>query len=299
MGDHPHARGLPGAGIQRGAHFGIIPARAGFTTVLRPGVVEYKDHPRSRGVYGLHLAARWVRAGSSPLARGLHRAADHAGAVHGIIPARAGFTATTCAAHTPPPDHPRSRGVYLTLAWARRDAAGSSPLARGLHTQYGYPPVTLGIIPARAGFTIGPSPLSPRSSDHPRSRGVYSGRRSGTGRSGWIIPARAGFTGFVLGISSEWRDHPRSRGVYASGRAPRPGRRRIIPARAGFTRRCGSPATSRRDHPRSRGVYACVSTTDPPPAGSSPLARGLRPCDRCPPLKAWDHPRSRGVYSTT
>ena len=52
--------------------------------------------------------------------------------------------------------------------------AGSSPLARGLHTVTDKYLTITGIIPARAGFTskvTGPQRLS---RDHPRSRGVYT-----------------------------------------------------------------------------------------------------------------------------
>ena len=50
-------------------------------------------------------------------------------------------------------DHPRSRGVY--------DQSGRAD--RGL----------LGIIPARAGFTIPGAEQTNSRPDHPRSRGVY------------------------------------------------------------------------------------------------------------------------------
>ena len=50
---------------------------------------------------------------------------------------------------------------------------GSSPLARGLlNTARRYAP-TIGIIPARAGFTRRRPVLAPLAGDHPRSRGVY------------------------------------------------------------------------------------------------------------------------------
>ena len=52
---------------------------------------------------------------------------------------------------------------------------GSSPLARGLHVERQAGTVGLGIIPARAGFTEGREPESRPESDHPRSRGVYTG----------------------------------------------------------------------------------------------------------------------------
>ena len=52
-------------------------------------------------------------------------------------------------------DHPRSRGVYLMKYGFMMLMAGSSPLARGLLAGYGPWPEAMGIIPARAGFTLG------------------------------------------------------------------------------------------------------------------------------------------------
>ena len=215
------------------------------------------------------------RSGSSPLARGLRGAGVRVHRSGRIIPARAGFTPIPSAFGTFVPDHPRSRGAYETMGFSHNFVGGSSPLARGL------PPVRagearyLGIIPARAGFTLLRRFPYAHAWDHPRSRGVYSsslpwvGAHSGSsplarglpggveppGPVRGIIPARAGFTrswAVTMGVP---KDHPRSRGVY-----PRPGgtdrpRPRIIPARAGFTPKIalGVPITG--DHPRSRGVY--------------------------------------------
>ena len=192
------------------------------------------------------------------------------------------------------------------------------------------------IIPARAGFTA-QKPREPiRGEDHPRSRGVYPGRRHGPGLESRIIPARAGFTWLISRGGSSPRDHPRSRGVYRPPclvGADRPGSSplarglrlddedddggvRIIPARAGFTSRSGGTSSARTDHPRSRGVYAQEGGHGRDGQGSSPLARGLRivgnaasPNKRIIPARAgftgrsWvpcrgpgDHPRSRGVY---
>ena len=215
---------------------GIIPARAGFTW-SRGGAPRCRwDHPRSRGVYRHRPVRGGPRRGSSPLARGLR--------VHGrghthrcrIIPARAGFTSwasemTACA-----PDHPRSRGVYfvtwiicikirgsspLARGLPRGDArravgrAGSSPLARGLLATLTVLLLTPGIIPARAGFTGLGRRCCLRWGDHPRSRGVYTLRRS------WSPPI--------------WGSSPLARGLHGSlmdtARIAR-----IIPARAGFTR---------------------------------------------------------------
>ena len=205
----------------------------------------------------------------------------------------------------------------------RRSAGGSSPLARGLRPNHNVTRLTLGIIPARAGFTLSSRPLRTRAWDHPRSRGVYvllSGRSgSGVGSSPlarglllfslpvWvrigIIPARAGFTAFEASADGKGTDHPRSRGVYAEqsvvppcqmGSSPlarglpdataaTPRTTGIIPARAGFTRTSRCEGRRRRDHPRSRGVYASSAERRPFCRGSSPLARGLPRAHAPPP----------------
>ena len=202
---------------------------------------------------------------------------------------------------------------------SRRDAEGSSPLARGL------PSIPLAV--ARALM------------DHPRSRGVYGndfsnvifgfgssplarglrGPGEAPGPPSRIIPARAGFTRRAPRRRRGRRDHPRSRGVYqargdAGGLAPG-----IIPARAGFTGWSGGRSRPPGDHPRSRGVYICLFHWRRMIAGSSPLARGLQGSGaagpaalRIIPARAgftglWsssppseeDHPRSRGVYART
>ena len=74
------------------APYGIIPARAGFTSEYGERDLAEPDHPRSRGVY--ELAARNTSGGqgSSPLARGLLLRLREAIDDLRIIPARAGFT---------------------------------------------------------------------------------------------------------------------------------------------------------------------------------------------------------------
>ena len=254
-GSSPLARGLPSPFSVTASSTGIIPARAGFTSLFVGWLVLAWDHPRSRGVYSPAGSVRTAKAGSSPLARGLRYHARVRVHGCGIIPARAGFTMCGSAATAPSPDHPRSRGVYDPINGGV-----------GLHVR---------IIPARAGFTDPPGPPLGGPRDHPRSRGVYCICRSTVmvpagssplarglprqeptpARPAGIIPARAGFT---LGAQLRrrlLRDHPRSRGVYGvlhvrrwldGGSSPlarglqqgprhhRP-RRRIIPARAGFT----------------------------------------------------------------
>ena len=92
----------------------------------------------------------------------------------GIIPARAGFTGGSECQTTGTWDHPRSRGVYAYQYAHALVTFGSSPLARGLPAAHPIVESFVGIIPARAGFTLGYAPVCRFAPDHPRSRGVYS-----------------------------------------------------------------------------------------------------------------------------
>ena len=235
MGSSPLARGLRSrlwVGVRRNW---IIPARAGFTAQERLPRGDLPDHPRSRGVYRKGISFVLLSAGSSPLARGLLRPRTQPRRMHGIIPARAGFTTGTPARRRRARDHPRSRGVYR-------------PHLLG-------PPISMWIIPARAGFTRGHAPGLGAPTDHPRSRGVYRvlievdvpdqgssplargllGDRNPSEVCDRIIPARAGFTrpapppSATCGGSS-----PLARGLLL-GRCWVISSGWIIPARAGFT----------------------------------------------------------------
>ena len=339
LGSSPLARGLPGGSLVVQVAGGIIPARAGFTLHVPFRETSCRDHPRSRGVYGITIYALVTQTGSSPLARGLLGIRRRAPQIPRIIPARAGFTKTSIPSQCAATDHPRSRGVYavgLTLAMT---ACGSSPLARGLRKRKRKKKYYVRIIPARAGFTL-PAvvPLADQG-DHPRSRGVYAMRHTPADeclgssplarglhahatrarRVRRIIPARAGFTHFLLVFITGLVDHPRSRGVYevgveaagpAAGSSPlarglRDRRtsqvpsHRIIPARAGFTKRFRPQTPAPRDHPRSRGVYTAPVLQVSRADGSSPLARGLRCPFRGGGLEAGIIPARAGFTAPT
>ena len=152
------------------------------------------------------------------------------------------------------PDHPRSRGVYPPPPTDFAAVYGSSPLARGLLLVPFHSHDSIGIIPARAGFTDTDPSSSTRKPDHPRSRGVY-------GCLCW-----SGLC--ALGSS------PLARGLRLSVDYVPP-MTRIIPARAGFTSWGQRVAALVGDHPRSRGVYSGLAATGILAPGSSPLARGL------------------------
>ena len=213
-GSSPLARGLPGVAVPGVDLSRIIPARAGFTWRGRSRGGFESDHPRSRGVYRARARAFMPRLGSSPLARGLRIHLAYANQSRRIIPARAGFTSAgerpACRAR----DHPRSRGVYLSLRQREGPGAGSSPLARGLQGGEALGNHRLRIIPARAGFTRSCTYEVRKLWDHPRSRGVYRCQYS--------------LLWFDRGSS------PLARGLQG-GEALGNHRLRIIPARAGFT----------------------------------------------------------------
>ena len=87
QGSSPLARGL-----RSRSRWGIIPARAGFTSGALWGLPSCGDHPRSRGVYQAVAVRSASPTGSSPLARGLLQKMTMRYLTGG--------------------DHPRSRGVY-------------------------------------------------------------------------------------------------------------------------------------------------------------------------------------------
>ena len=200
------------------------------------------------------LAITLGKLGSSPLARGLPLELHLITHWFGIIPARAGFTGFLSCGALGPGDHPRSRGVYAAKMRRLSPESGSSPLARGLPERSLDETCEARIIPARAGFTqdVQKSASSPQ--DHPRSRGVYSGR------------AEVGI--FTAGSS------PLARGLRLPGEIAAQVRR-IIPARAGFTVTMSPGLAAPGDHPRSRGVYMGRTGRISHEIGSSPLARGL------------------------
>ena len=173
-GSSPLARGLRPRSKAVLIFRRIIPARAGFTDVMTGFANFPTDHPRSRGVYGGSRPPCSRMAGSSPLARGLRLEVSHRLYLSGIIPARAGFTRSAADRERTRRDHPRSRGVYSRALPFACSRAGSSPLARGLRKRGSGEGRRCGIIPARAGFTWKNPIVSHGSSDHPRSRGVYT-----------------------------------------------------------------------------------------------------------------------------
>ena len=193
---------------------GLIPARAGNTLTTSLFNRLNGAHPRSRGEHTDLLNGGLSDEGSSPLARGTHRAVRGHHRPTGLIPARAGNTRSAMPRRRPCRAHPRSRGEHAALAGLMALAAGSSPLARGT--------------------TLTGARLTDKCRAHPRSRGEHDGVEyevelvggssplaRGTPRhlhrdcrSNGLIPARAGNTKTRPETKYTMRAHPRSRGEH-------------------------------------------------------------------------------------
>ena len=194
--------------------------------------------------------SRW---GSSPLARGTPSPRACPSRLAGLIPARAGNTSSLSWAFSLPRAHPRSRGEHFHVVLVVSHSPGSSPLARGTLLGYGVGLGGYGLIPARAGNTIGENCGEPFDGAHPRSRGEHL-----------TLTLRLAL---CLGSS------PLARGTLKNGRWNR-GAFGLIPARAGNT--CLRPERqwARWAHPRSRGEHSVALSSAGSLRGSSPLARG-------------------------
>ena len=173
-GSSPHARGLRRSPDRIAASTRIIPACAGFTPATGGTSTSTSDHPRMRGVYAEPSSPTSTPTGSSPHARGLRGQGQGDIILWGIIPACAGFTPHLTRWHGVRGDHPRMRGVYVTLDAFERAERGSSPHARGLRPWWW--------VQQANGV------------DHPRMRGVYRLEVTCSALDGRIIPACAGFT---------------------------------------------------------------------------------------------------------
>ena len=132
---------------------------------------------------------------------------------------------------------------------------GSSPLARGKPRSSVRSGVTWGLIPARAGKTIGEVAEVVADGAHPRSRGenlqTWGGKIS-----------RKGSSPLARGKRKPTLPAARCRG--------------LIPARAGKTRLCARRSSTAWAHPRSRGENSKLQAALNREVGSSPLARGKR-----------------------
>ena len=131
VGSSPLARGPPPSSLKWRGKTGLIPARAGTTQPQQLKEQPERAHPRSRGDHRVKAASAAVVWGSSPLARGPRNEDGTITQVTGLIPARAGTTASVRMNSTSIGAHPRSRGDHSSSCPSVATREGSSPLARG------------------------------------------------------------------------------------------------------------------------------------------------------------------------
>ena len=238
------------------------------------------DHPRIRGEHRPRKSSFRRPWGSSPHTRGAPRRRSARRCRWGIIPAYAGSTG--CSATTPrsPADHPRIRGEHALSSIMNDDVRGSSPHTRGAHERATARPRVQRIIPAYAGSTPSPGPISRRAEDHPRIRGEHF--------------ETAPFITSWIGSS------PHTRGAHP-GNGLSSFAERIIPAYAGSTLPTVLLIQVTEDHPRIRGEHVGAARSPWGGWGSSPHTRGARRARvlrafraRIIPAYAGSTPRSSG-----
>ena len=231
-GSSPRGRGKPGQADHRELEPGLIPARAGKTSLRDTLRAGYRAHPRAGGENPPGGGLLGQAAGSSPRGRGKLAEGKDSHLALRLIPARAGKTRPAGRVAGPVQAHPRAGGENRTTRTIRIAFLGSSPRGRGKLRQA---PVLQGrgrLIPARAGKTPSTSCLIARAPAHPRAGGENGparrpdhvgagssprgrGKRPGwarRGRTRGLIPARAGKTVLVVQAVADGAAHPRAGG---------------------------------------------------------------------------------------
>ena len=214
-GSSPRGRGKPPLPAPSHPICGLIPARAGKTPAPRRWVRADPAHPRAGGENPIFEATVSTIDGSSPRGRGKHCEPVECSVIAGLIPARAGKTASMPLDSTVIGAHPRAGGENSRSSRTFVSWLGSSPRGRGKHQVWRCYEEHSRLIPARAGKTslhdtscamyrahprAGGENLSARKccssavGSSPRGRGKQ-GLHGGEHRGARLIPARAGKTG--------------------------------------------------------------------------------------------------------
>ena len=131
MGSSPHVRGALRQNTAHAHACGIIPACAGSTAFKSMSSPLRRDHPRMCGEHPIRLTMFQTQSGSSPHVRGALSVLCSSVLTAGIIPACAGSTMVTAAAHPRCRDHPRMCGEHQGQHVQHPRVSGSSPHVRG------------------------------------------------------------------------------------------------------------------------------------------------------------------------
>ena len=240
FGSPPHTRGKR-------------PARAGKTALAASLTRIRRAHPRSRGENHRIKSVAASVTGSSPLAPGKPQVTVEGTVEEGLIPAHAGKTITLGILKRPSWAHPRSGGENTVTSVRSTLPSGSSPLAQGKPVEHAVLEAVVGLIPARAGKTTGPSATRTIRRAHPRSRGENYVRRE-------PVQPHQGSSPLTRG----------KRYLHDQGIADRG----LIPTHAGKMATRPRPPSNPTAHPHSRGENAPHGSRKIVCPGSSPLTRG-------------------------
>ena len=152
---------------------GITPAYAGSTKGDYCKMDGLRDHPCVRGEHRRPKRAPSDTAGSPLRTRGAHERVYRRDRRAGITPAYAGSTRLRTGRSAWSWDHPCVRGEHVSLCLAGTIMLGSPLRTRGALAEPLEPYPLLGITPAYAGSTTGPSSWGSASRDHPCVRGEH------------------------------------------------------------------------------------------------------------------------------
>ena len=152
-GSSPRVRGKRLRRAPRLARRGLIPARAGKTGRRRTWGRVLRAHPRACGENPPPVLRPRPGAGSSPRVRGKRPAPPRRRGGLRLIPARAGKTGDAAELSRGHWAHPRACGENGDGVAVLKGADGSSPRVRGKRPADEAPPLSHGLIPARAGKT--------------------------------------------------------------------------------------------------------------------------------------------------
>ena len=216
-GSSPRGRGKPLLEMRELFGMGLIPARAGKTRMRTLSISPSRAHPRAGGENIRAAVSVVVEWGSSPRGRGKRGREACVAALGGLIPARAGKTASRRARIHQGRAHPRAGGENSYIPGGDTGVKGSSPRGRGKPGRANIAWPGHRLIPARAGKTPRSSCWPHRCRAHPRAGGENR--------------ARLGCPSTGAGSS------PRGRGKHRRARRG-PRLFRLIPARAGKTSPC-------------------------------------------------------------
>ena len=190
----------------------LIPARAGKTPRSTTTSCPAAAHPRACGENRLRAGRILRQAGSSPRVRGKRRRRSRVPGGVGLIPARAGKTSRRRSRGRPCSAHPRACGENLPRSTTQAACRGSSPRVRGKPPPSPARTPKSGLIPARAGKTVGVGVKRDDAGAHPRACGENKDEEQAALPTPWLIPARAGKTSPASTSPTPHRAHPRACG---------------------------------------------------------------------------------------